>query len=82
MSQRVTVRDVLLLPGDRRHSLRDRRGAGRLFGLVYAVYRYSLSPDRGDRLFRDTKIRSPKMNSANFALTEFSEIHCIANSPS
>jgi hypothetical protein len=28
------------------------------------------------------KHRGPEMNSANFALTEFSEIHCIANSPS
>ena len=54
--------------GDRRRSLRDRQGAGRLFGLVYALYWRPLSPDRGDRPFRDTWIRSPKMNSRKFRL--------------
>ena len=51
---------MLLIRGDRPRSLRDRQGAGQLFGLVYAVYWHPLSPDRGDRSFRGSWTASQK----------------------
>jgi hypothetical protein len=63
LSRRVTIQDVPLSRGDRQYSLRDRRGAGRLFALVYAVYWHPPSPDRGDRSFRGTWTGSQKRGS-------------------